>query len=69
VTLTIWGRLSSHNAKKVVWLAGEMFPWGSTPSAGSPRAYRAPIYPHMSHWYARLRGRPGYAPHVMIPLT
>jgi glutathione S-transferase len=26
-------------------------------------------YPHMSHWYARLRGRPGYAPHVMIPLT
>ena len=67
MTLTIWGRLNSHNATKVVWLAGEIFPRGSTPKAGSSRAYRAAI---IRRYHT---GTPafaiGRARRDMIPLT
>ena len=67
MTLTIWDRLNSHNAKKVVWLAGKMFSWGSTPKAGSPGAYRVAIIRRYHTGTPAFAG--GRAMRDMIPLT
>ncbi|OHT19512.1 glutathione S-transferase family protein [Edaphosphingomonas haloaromaticamans] len=56
------------------WLSGDNFGVGDVPMGVYAHSWFAldierPAMPHVEDWYARLRERPGYAAHVMIPLT
>lgn len=56
------------------WLNGESFGIGDVPMGVYIHTWFAlpierPAMPHVSNWYERLKSRPGYARHVMIPLT
>lgn len=56
------------------WLSGAQFGIGDVPMGVYIHTWFAlpierPAMPHVADWYARLQTRPGYAPHVMIPLT
>ena len=56
------------------WLSGEAFGIGDIPMGVYAHTWftldiARPDYAHVAGWYARLRERPGYAPHVMIPLS
>ncbi|MBI2318409.1 MAG: glutathione S-transferase [Betaproteobacteria bacterium] len=69
-TLTI---LEAHLAGRD-YLCGSDFTMGDIPlGAGIYRWYNLPIerppYPNIEAWYQRLRARPGYQKHVMIPLS
>ncbi len=67
--LTIWGRLNSHNVKKVVWLAEEIGLDYVRHDVGGRFAMPRPELPYVKAWFDRLRTRPGFATNVMIPLT
>lgn len=56
------------------WLSGAQFGIGDVPMGVYIHTWFAlpierPAMPQVADWYARLQTRPGYAPHVMIPLT
>lgn len=56
------------------WLSGEAFGLGDIPMGVYAHtwftlAIQRPRLPHVGGWYAKLKARPGYAEHVMIPLT
>jgi glutathione S-transferase len=56
------------------WLSGEEFGIGDIPIGAYANSWFSldivrPDRPHVSNWYERLKQRPAYARHVMIPLT
>ena len=51
--LTVWGRRSSINVQKVMWLVGEL---------GLARKHI-----NVERWYDALKERPAYRAHVMLP--
>jgi glutathione S-transferase len=56
------------------WLSGPAFGIGDIPMGVYANTWFAldidrPDLPHLADWYERLKIRPGYAGHVMIPLT
>jgi glutathione S-transferase len=56
------------------WLSGPAFGIGDIPMGVYAHTWFAlpidrPDLPHLTDWYERLKIRPGYADHVMIPLT
>ncbi len=55
--LKVWGRRSSFNVQKVLWLILV---------ADDSSAERPPL-PAVRAWYERLQQRPAYREHVMIP--
>ncbi|SEQ68305.1 glutathione S-transferase family protein [Sphingobium sp. YR768] len=59
---------------KQPWLSGVDFGVADVPMGVYAHTYftldmARPDLPHLQAWYDRLRGRPGYAKSVMIPLT
>lgn len=56
------------------WLSGDRFGIADIPMGVYAHTFfsipvERPHLPHLAEWYARLQQRPGYASHVMIPLT
>ena len=56
------------------WLSGNDFGVADVPIGTYAHTFFTldidrPDVPHVTDWYHRLQARPGYASHVMIPLT
>lgn len=78
---TIWGRRSSFNVQKVLWLADELgLDYEHVPAGGqfgqldtpaflamNPHGKVHPPLPHVRAWYDQLQARPAYRQHVMVP--
>jgi glutathione S-transferase len=56
------------------WLSGQRFGLGDIPMGVFTHSWFTldiprPEYPRVAEWYERLKTRPAYAQHIMIPLT
>ena len=63
-----------HALTQTPWLSGDTFGIGDIPLGVYVRTFAGiggdtTTMPHLQNWYKRLQQRPGYACHVMIPLT
>jgi glutathione S-transferase len=63
-----------HALTQTPWLSGDTFGIGDIPVGVYVRTFAGiggdtTTMPHLQNWYKRLQQRPGYACHVMIPLT
>lgn len=63
-----------HALTQTPWLSGDTFGIGDIPVGVYVHTFAgiggdSSNMPHLQNWYQRLQQRPGYARHVMIPLT
>lgn len=70
---TYWARLDAHLSQRS-FVAGERLTAGDIPAAVQlHRWFNMPItrptLPNLTAWHGRLAERPGFAKHVMVPLT
>jgi glutathione S-transferase len=65
-------RLLDHHLKGRTFIAGSDFTFGDIPAGAQLYRYFAleidrPALPHVETWYERLKARPAYREHVMLP--
>jgi len=68
--LTIYGRKSSFNLQKVMWLVGELGIAHKHIELGGSFGGLDTARPRLSnveHWYERLQSRSAYREHVCVP--
>jgi len=69
----LWGRLDQHLAGRA-FVVGDRFTMGDIPAGAAYHRYRALGVErgrdeNLSAWYERLKQRPAYRAHVMLPLS
>lgn len=69
----LW-QMADDALKNAPWLSGDRFGIGDVPVGVYVHSFMniggdTTNMPHLQNWYKRLQQRPGYARHVMIPLT
>jgi glutathione S-transferase len=69
----LWPIVDAQLAR-TAWLAGDRFTLGDVPLGAYARRWYAlaidrPRLPHLEAWLERLHGRPGFAAHVVQPLS
>lgn len=68
-----WARLDAHLSNQP-FVAGDRLTMGDIPAACQLQRWLTfpitrPALPHLAAWHGRLSQRPGYAKHVMVPMT
>ncbi|MCW0234641.1 MAG: glutathione S-transferase family protein [Ferrovibrio sp.] len=68
-----WARLDAHLATRP-FVAGDRLTMGDIPAACQLQRWllfpiTRPALPHLAAWHDRLSQRPGYAKHIMVPMT